>query len=95
MVTIHKMPTIGTEGLIKAVFGVAYTQDVDELSKKLENVESHLESDVKVVREGQSKLTSETRSQLEQQKSVMSKVEDMAHELELKVRLVSNNQTFS
>ena len=49
MMTIHKMPTIGTEGLIKAVFGVAYTQDVDELSKKLENVESHLESDVKVV----------------------------------------------
>ena len=65
---------------------MAYTQDVDNLSEKLRNVESHLESDVKVVKDSQSNLMTETKTVLDEQKTKMTKVEDMAHELELKVR---------
>ena len=70
----------------QAIFGVAYTQDVDNLSEKLRNVESHLENDVKVVKDSQSNLMTETKTELDEQKTKMTKVEDMAHELELKVR---------
>ena len=71
---------------LQALFGVAYTLDVDELSEKLKNVESHLENDVRVVKDSQSNLMTETKTVLEEQKSKMTKVEDMTHDLELKVR---------
>ena len=73
-------------GVLQTLFGIAYYDDIKRIHSQLKTVESKMNNDLVVVKDTQSHLEQETEQELTLQKSKMAKVEDMAHELEAKVR---------
>ena len=74
-----------SNGVFKTVFGLAYNDDVNALIRRLNELKGEYESGIRTVETQQSQLRSLTSSELNNQKSSMNKVKDMADKLDRKV----------
>lgn len=84
-------------GLLKGIFGVAYSNDVDQVKTKISNIDARLSSDINGVRSDTHNLRSNTREMLGRHDKEIRKMEDMAHVLERKVKqnLVTDTTSFN
>lgn len=79
------------DGLLKALFGVAYTNDVDNVKHKLNSIDSRLSTDINNVRSQSNNLKSSTREIIQKQTAEIRKMETLAGRLERKVIVMETN----
>eukprot|EP00094_Tigriopus_californicus_P014484 TCALIF_14079-PA protein Name:"Protein of unknown function" AED:0.36 eAED:0.36 QI:0/1/0/1/1/1/2/0/558 len=85
-----KRQTVG-EGILKSMFGVAYTNDVHEVKTLVNGVDSRLSSSINGVRSLTNSLKSSSEAMLRQHDSELTHVENMARSLERKVINMETN----
>ena len=74
-------------GVFKALFGLAYDEDVNALVTRLNELKTDYQSGIQTVKGQQSELRSLTSTELNSQKTNMNKVMKMADKLDRKVDL--------
>lgn len=78
-------------GILQGLFGVAYTNDVEQVKSTLTNLDSRLSSDLNVVKTQAVNLRSSTSDQIRSQSRELQKMEDIADTLERKVSITQTN----
>lgn len=73
------------QGILKGFFGVAYNQDVEDVQRRLNTIDTKLSSSVNAVRSRTDLLSSSTKAEMNRQTKEIKEVEDMATKLERKV----------
>ena len=75
-----------TNGIMKALFGVAYTDDVRKVVRRIDDIDDRLMDNIGQVKNEQTSLTQNTRQTLTKQDTTIHMVEKMAKTIERKVR---------
>lgn len=86
----QKRQTVG-EGILKSMFGVAYTNDVHEVKTLVNGVDTRLSSSINGVRSLTNSLKTSAEAMLRQHETELTHVESMARSLERKVRIATYN----
>ena len=74
-----------TGGLLQSAFGVAYTQDIQKVVKRIDDIDGNLQSNIQTVKVEQNHLSQETRDTLTKQDRTIHMVEKMAKTVDKKV----------
>ena len=72
-------------GALQSLFGVAYTQDIEAVVKRIDEIDIDLSDNINHVREDQIHLSDETRDTLTKQETIIHMVEKMAKTVDKKV----------
>ena len=72
-------------GALQSLFGVAYTQDVEAVVKRIDEIDGNLMSNINSVKNEQDHLSQETRETLTKQDRTIHMVEKMAKTVDKKV----------
>ena len=72
-------------GALQSLFGVAYTQDIEAVVKRIDEIDTDLSDNIDHVREDQIHLSDETRNTLSIQDKTIHMVEKMAKTVDKKV----------
>ena len=74
-----------TGGLLQSAFGLAYTQDIQKVVKRIDDIDGNLQSNIQTVKVEQNHLSQETRDTLSKQDRTIHMVEKMAKTVDKKV----------
>ena len=74
-----------TGGLLQSAFGLAYTQDIQKVVKRIDDIDGNLQSNIQTVKVEQNHLSQETRDTLTKQDRTIHMVEKMAKTVDKKV----------
>ena len=75
-----------TGGVLQSLFGLAYTDDLREVVKRIDGIDDGLKTDLSQVKSNQESLTSQTKTTMKEQDKSIKMVEKMAKIVEKKVR---------
>ena len=74
-----------TGGFFQSAFGVAYTDDIQKVVKRIDDIDGNLQSNIQTVKVEQNHLSQETRDTLSKQDRTIHMVEKMAKTVDKKV----------
>ena len=80
-----------TGGVLQSLFGVAYTDDVRQVVKRIDAIDEGLKTDLNTVKTSQDSLSQQTKSTMKEQDRSIKMVMKMAKTVENKVRTFEYN----